>query len=251
MAELSGLTAVVTGGASGIGEAVCRVLQDRGAVVYAIDRQAGRTVDGVPVLAADITDEDAVASAVASVVESAGGLDILVNNAGVGAAGTVGDNSLEEWRQVFEVNVLGTVIVTRAALPYLRRSASAAIVNTCSVAAVVGLPQRALYSASKGAVLALTRAMAADHLAEGIRVCCVNPGTADTPWVARLLDAAQDPVAERSALQARQPTGRLVSADEVAHAVAGLASPLAGSTTGVALTVDGGLTGLRLPAVAD
>ncbi|MGI8947281.1 MAG: SDR family NAD(P)-dependent oxidoreductase [Ornithinimicrobium sp.] len=248
MAEFSGLTAVVTGGASGIGEAVCHLLQARGATVYAIDRQEGTTRGGVRVLAADVTDDDAVEAAVAAIVDRAGGLDILVNNAGIGAAGTVADNSIEEWRLVFDVNVYGTVRMTRAALPHLRRSAAAVVVNTCSVAAEVGLPQRALYSASKGAVLALTRAMAADHVSDNVRVCCVNPGTADTPWVSRLLDASEDPTTEREALQARQPTGRLVSADEVAHAVAGLASPLASATTGVALTVDGGLTGLRLPA---
>ncbi|HEY2320830.1 MAG TPA: SDR family oxidoreductase [Solirubrobacteraceae bacterium] len=136
--------------------------------------------------------------------------------------------------------------VTRAALPHLRRSQQAAIVNTCSIVATVGLPQRALYSATKGAVLALTRAMAADHVSEGIRVNCVNPGTADTPWVKRLLDAAEDPEAERAALEARQPLGRLVSADEVAHAICSLASPLAASTTGTAVEVDGGMAGLRL-----
>jgi NAD(P)-dependent dehydrogenase (short-subunit alcohol dehydrogenase family) len=139
------------------------------------------------------------------------------------------------------------VRATRAAIGYLRESRSAAVVNTCSIAATAGLPQRAAYSASKGAVLALTLAMAADHIADGIRVNCVNPGTADTPWVGRLLDHADDPAAERARLEARQPMGRLVSADEVAHAIAYLASPLSGSTTGTALAVDGGMAGLRLP----
>ena len=138
----------------------------------------------------------------------------------------------------------------RAALPLLREAArergQAAVVNTCSVAAIAGLPQRALYSASKGAVYALTLAMAADHVAEGIRVNCVIPGTADTPWVSRLLEAAPDPAAERAALHARQPMGRLVTADEVAAAIAYLASPLAGATTGTALAVDGGMSGLRV-----
>src|SRR6185437_6285297 len=121
-----------------------------------------------------------------------------------------------QWHQVFDVNVVGVVRVTRAALPYLRASGHAAIVNTCSIAATAGLPNRALYSASKGAILSLTLAMATDHLADGIRVNCVNPGTADTPWVQRLLAAAPDPEAERRALEQRQPMGRLVSAEEVA-----------------------------------
>jgi len=141
--------------------------------------------------------------------------------------------------------VLGTVRVSRAALPALRQSSSAVVVSTCSVAAQVGLPLRAAYSASKGAVLTL--AMAADHLAEGIRVCAVAPGTADTPWVQRLLHAAGDPAAERSALEGRQPIGRLVTAEEVAETICFLASPRSGSVTGTVVTVDGGLTGLRLP----
>jgi len=177
---------------------------------------------------------------------------VLVNNAGIGAQGTVEDNPEEEWRRVLEVNVLGIVRVSRACLPHLRRSRAAAIVNTCSVVATTGLPNRALYGASKGAVQSLTLAMAADYLPEGIRVNCVNPGTADTPWVQRLLAAADDPAAERAALEARQPQGRLVTAEEVAAAIAYLASPLSGSTTGVALAVDGGMTTLRLrgPAAA-
>ena len=149
---------------------------------------------------------------------------------------------------MFDINVLGIVRVTRAALPFLRASANAVVVNTCSIAATVGLPDRALYSATKGAVQSLTLAMAADHLAEGIRVCCVNPGTADTPWVRRLLAAAADPEAELQGLRARQPSGRLVTAEEVAAAIAYLASPLAGATTGTVLAVDGGMQGLRLPA---
>src|SRR5262249_37613663 len=156
----------------------------------------------------DVRDDASVRAAVAEAVEHLGGLDVLVNNAGIGAQGTVEDNTDEEWRNVFEVNVFGMVRVTRAALPHLRRSEHAAIVNTCSIAATAGLPQRALYSATKGAVQSLTLAMAADHLRDGIRVTCVNPGTADTPWVSRLLAATEDPEAERAALAARQPSGR-------------------------------------------
>jgi NAD(P)-dependent dehydrogenase (short-subunit alcohol dehydrogenase family) len=248
-AEFTGLTALVTGGASGIGLATARLLAARGARVAALDRVKADDEALYPVIA-DVTDDATVRAAVADAGEHLGRLDILVNNAGIGAAGTVEDNDDAEWHRVLDVNVLGMVRVTRAALPLLRRAAAergrAAIVNTCSVAAIAGLPQRALYSASKGAVYALTLAMAADHVAEGIRVNCVNPGTADTPWVARLLDAAPDPEAERAALTARQPMGRLVSADEVAAAVAYLASPLAGATTGTALAVDGGMSGLRL-----
>ena len=251
MSDVAGLVAVVTGGASGIGAATAALLARRGARVFALDRQVppeGALADGVQALTADVTDEAGLRDAIDEAASRGGGLDVLVNNAGIGAAGTVEDNDVDEWRRVLDVNVLGVVLGTRAALPYLRRSPAAAVVNTCSVAAEVGLPQRALYSASKGAVLALTRAMAADHLADGIRVTCVSPGTADTPWVQRLLDASPAPEQERAALEARQPSGRLVTAEEVAEAIAYLASPAAGSATGIALTVDGGLTALRLPA---
>jgi 2-keto-3-deoxy-L-fuconate dehydrogenase len=242
MAELSGLAAVVTGGGSGIGLAAARLLAARGARVAVLDL---KPADEFLALSADVADDASVRAAVAAAASGLGGIDILVNNAGIGATGTVADNPDEEWHRVYDVNVVGIVRVTRAALPHLRASAHAAIVNTCSVAATAGLPQRALYSATKGAVLSLTLAMAADHVQEGIRVNCVNPGTADTPWVGRLLDAADDPSAERAALAARQPMGRLVTAEEVAAAIAYLASPLAASVTGTALAVDGGMAGLR------
>jgi 2-keto-3-deoxy-L-fuconate dehydrogenase len=243
--SLDGLAALVTGGASGIGLATARLLAARGARVAVLDRELGglpAELYGVP---ADVTDDAGVRRAVRAATDELAGLDILVNNAGIGAQGTVADNPDDEWRAVFDVNVLGIVRVTRAALGHLRASAHASIVNTSSVTATVGLPNRALYSATKGAVQALTLAMAVDHAHEGIRVNCVNPGTADTPWVARLLDAAEDPAAERAALEARQPIGRLVTAGEVAAAIAYLASPAASATTGTALAVDGGMQGLR------
>lgn len=244
--EFTGLRMLVTGGASGIGHAIASLALDRGAAVAVLDLDPSTAPVGATALRADVSDDDSVASAVSAAAQSLGGLDIVINNAGIGAQGTVETNPLDEWRHVFEVNVFGMVRVLRAALPHLRRSSRAAVVNTCSIAATAGLPERALYSASKGAVLSLTLAMAADHLHEGIRVNCVNPGTADTPWIARLLDKATDPVAERAALEARQPSGRLVTAEEVAAAVLYLAGPSAGATTGTALAVDGGMAGLRL-----
>ena len=243
MAELSGLAAVVTGGGSGIGLAAARLLAARGARVAVLDLQPTDEFTG---LSADVTDDASVRAAVDAAAGRLGGIDILVNNAGIGAAGTVADNTDDEWHRVYDVNVVGLVRVTRAALPYLRASEHAAIVNTCSIAATAGLPQRALYSATKGAVLALTLAMAADHVGDGIRVNCVNPGTADTPWIGRLLDQADDPVAERAALEARQPMGRMVTAAEVAAGIAYLASPAAATVTGTALAIDGGMAGLRL-----
>ncbi len=187
-------------------------------------------------------------SAIAAVIDRFGGIDIVVNNAGVGSIGAVADTADDEWHRVLNVNVVGIARVSRAALPYLTASQHAAIVNVCSVLGVVGVPQRAAYAASKGAVAALTLAMAADHLSHGIRVNAVVPGTTDTPWVTRLLQATQDPVAAEASLRARQPTGRLITPEEVAHAIAYLASPLAASTTGALLAVDGGMTGLRPPS---
>ena len=250
MSDFEGLRALVTGGASGIGRATAELLAERGALVAVLDLDPSPV--GKPLLGhrADVTDDASVREAVAAEVGDRGGLDVLINNAGIGAQGTVEDNPDDEWHRVYDVNVLGMVRTTRACLPRLRASAHAAIVNTCSIAATAGLPQRALYSATKGAVYSLTLAMAADHVREGIRVNCVNPGTVDTPWVGRLLDAAPDPAAERAALEARQPTGRLVSPAEVAGAIAYLASPLSGATTGTALAVDGGMQGLRLRPVA-
>ncbi|MWA15280.1 SDR family NAD(P)-dependent oxidoreductase [Streptomyces sp. BA2] len=244
--DFEGLKALVTGGASGIGRATAELLAARGAHVAVLDLDPSSVEKPLTGHRADVSDDASVREAVAAAVAGLGGLDVLINNAGIGAQGTVEDNDDDQWHRVLDVNVLGIVRTTRAALPHLRDSHHAAIVNTCSIAATAGLPQRALYSASKGAVLSLTLAMAADHVREGVRVNCVNPGTVDTPWVGRLLDSAPDPAAERAALEARQPTGRLVSADQVAGAIAYLASPLSGATTGTALAVDGGMQGLRL-----
>ncbi|QKJ18526.1 SDR family NAD(P)-dependent oxidoreductase [Microbacterium hominis] len=248
MDGLTGLVAVVTGGGSGIGAATVAALRRAGAQVAVLDRQVPAHDDHA--FACDVTDALAVDRVIAEVVSRFGRLDIVVNNAGIGATGDVAGNSDDEWRQVFDVNVLGVARVSRAALPHLRRSLHAAIVNTCSIVATIGVPQRALYSASKGAVAALTLAMAADHVAEGIRVNAVLPGTADTPWVSRLLEAADDPDAAAEALRRRQPMGRLVTAEEIAQAILYLASPLAGSTTGILLPVDGGMGGIRVPQKA-
>jgi len=245
--EFKGLVAVVTGAGSGIGLAVAQHFHDNGAKVYGFDLQEGSMSPYAHFINCDIGDPASVSSAFATLAKQTQVIDILANNAGVGATGTVEDASEDDWHRVLNINVVGTSRVSAAAMPMLRKSKSPAIVNTCSIAATAGIQKRAAYSASKGAVMSLTLAMAADHVKEGIRVNCVNPGTSDTPWVVRLLSQAKDPAAERSALEARQPMGRLVSADEVARAIAYLASPRQASTTGTILAVDGGMQGLRLP----
>ena len=248
MGEFDGLVAAITGGSSGIGAATARALGARGAQVAVLDRQAPvEDVGEAAFIDCDVTDDAGVGAALAAIEAAFGGLDVLVNNAGIGAHGDVTAQDAAMWHRVLDVNVVGIVRVTAAALPLLRRSAHPAIVNTCSAVAVLGVPERALYGATKGAVLALTLAMAADHVRDGIRVNAVAPGTTDTPWVGRLLAATDDPDAAAEALRRRQPLGRLVTAEEVAHAIAYLASPLTGSTTGTILGVDGGMVTLRVP----
>jgi 2-keto-3-deoxy-L-fuconate dehydrogenase len=246
MTEFDGAVAIVTGGASGLGAATAALLAERGARVAVLDRDLAGVPDTFFSAVCDVTAAAQVDAAVAAVVERYGSLDIVINNAGIGATGDISANDDAEWHRVLDVNVVGLARVSRAALPHLRKSPRAAIVNTCSVVAVVGVPDRALYSASKGAVAAVTLAMAADHVRDGIRVNAVTPGTADTPWVGRLLDSAGDPEAAAAALRARQPMGRLITADEVANAIVYLASPSSSSTTGTLLAVDGGMAGLRL-----
>lgn len=243
--EFTGLRAIVTGGGAGIGAATIRALQARGARTAALDLDPSGAPEGALQIQVDVTDSAAVTSAVDRAAAELGGIDIVINNAGIGAQGQVEANDDAEWARVLDVNVTSVARVTTAALPYLRESAAAAVVNTASIASMLGLPERVLYSASKGAVQAMTLAMAADWVREGIRVNAVVPGTANTPWIGRLLEKADDPDAERAALNARQPHGRLVEPEEVAEAHCYLASPRNRSTTGVLLPIDGGMTNLR------
>ena len=244
--EFDGLVAVVTGGASGIGLATSLALAERGASVAVLDLTPEGLDARLTGFVADVGDRASVDAAIAAVGERFGAIDIVVNNAGISAIGSVEELPDDAWARVFNINVTGMARVSAAALPFLRASQHAAIVNLCSIGALNGLPRRALYNASKGAVLALTYAMATDHIAEGIRVNAVSPGTVFTPFVENFLTTFDDPVAERAALDARQATGRMVTPEEVASAILYLASPNSGSTTGTALDVDGGVTHLRV-----
>ncbi|HEV2640185.1 MAG TPA: SDR family oxidoreductase [Actinocrinis sp.] len=239
------LVAVVSGGASGIGAAAAAALAARGVRVAALDLNPDQAAAPAVGIACDVRDDESVRRAVAEVAERFGRIDIVVNNAGIGAQGDIAGNPDEEWLRVLDVNVVGMARLTRAALPYLRRSPAAAVVNTSSIYAWVGLPQRTVYAASKGAVFALTLAMAADHVGESIRVNAVAPGAVDTPWIDRLMAQAPDPAAARAALNARSPAGRLVRPEEVGEAIAYLATPASSATTGTVLAVDGGIHGLR------
>ena len=233
--EMGNGVVVVTGSAGGIGAATMDMFRARGDVVVGLD-----LLDGF-----DVTDPQACAAAVRDIVAEHGRIDVLSNNAGVGSSGDIVDATPEEWQRVFAVNVFGVANMSRAVLPVMRAAGCGSIVNICSVAASVGLVERAVYSASKGAILALTKAMAADEIAYGIRVNCVSPGTVASPWVERLIATASDPATALDALRRRQPLGRLVECDEVAAAVCFLAADTT-FTTGSDFLLDGGITGVRL-----
>jgi NAD(P)-dependent dehydrogenase (short-subunit alcohol dehydrogenase family) len=226
---------VVTGSSGGIGSAIVARFAAEGDRVVGLD-----LLDGV-----DVSRVDDCRAAVDRIVAEHGRIDVLCNNAGVGAVGDVVRSTPEDWERVFAVNVFGVANMSRAALPVMRAAGQGAIVNTCSVVASVGLVDRAVYSASKGAVLALTRAMAVDELPHGIRVNCVSPGTVASPWVERTVAAQPDPDAALEALRRRQPLGRMVTCDEVAAAVVYLAADTT-FTTGADFLLDGGITGVRV-----
>lgn len=240
--RFEGRTALVTGAASGIGAAITSQLLEEGARVFAADLALEGIPAGATPVRVDVADEASVAAFVTAAIEDTGRLDVLCNNAGIGSTTDPETCTLEEWERVFAVNVRGVFLGTRAALPQMRAQGSGAIVNTASVAGLVGLRDRAAYCASKGAVIAFTRQVALQYAGTGIRCNCVCPGTVDSPWVGRLLDAADDPAAARRALTARQPIGRLGTPEEIARAVVYLASEDAGFVTGSALVIDGGLT---------
>jgi NAD(P)-dependent dehydrogenase (short-subunit alcohol dehydrogenase family) len=226
---------VITGAAGGIGSAMMAAFAAAGDVTVGLD-----LADGF-----DVTDPQQCIDTADRVVAEHGRIDVLCNNAGISAIGDVVQSTPDEWHRVFAVNVFGIANMSRAVIPHMRASGGGAIVNTCSIVATVGLVQRAVYGASKGAVLGLTKAMAADEVQHGIRVNCVSPGTVESPWVQRLVAATADPAATHDALRRRQPMGDLVSCEAVADAVVYLAAPTT-FTTGTELLLDGGISGIRI-----
>lgn len=241
--------AIVTGAGAGIGRAIAIRLSREGARVMAadLDGDAAETVArelGPPGLAhqVDVSREDSTVAMIERVREEWGGIDVLVNNAGIGIAATTPDTEATDWRHVLEVCLTGTFFAMKYAIPLMRDGGGGAIINMSSVAALVGVADRAAYCAAKGGILALTRAAAIDHVAEGVRVNCIAPGTVDTPWVQRITSGYEDPEAARKAMEERQPHGRLVSPEEIAAMAAYLASDEAASVIGAAMVVDGGMT---------
>ena len=243
--RFEGQVAIVTGGSSGIGLATVTQLLGEGALVAVFDlTPLPATLDGqenVHYFAVDVTKKASVEEAVAQLVDMWRSINIVINCAGVGAIGKVGDNNEAEWTRVWNINVLGIALVIGSTISHLKLATPASVVNLGSAVAHTGFPDRVLYTATKGAVVSMTRAMAADYLGDDVRFNAVSPGTTDTPWLKDLFDASDNAEEERRKLNARQPHGRLVRADEVANAILYLASPLAGSTNGVSMSVDGGI----------
>ncbi len=232
---MGGRVVVITGSAGGIGAAMMQRFGDRGDTTVGLD-----LADGF-----DLTDPGQCERAVAHVIDTHGRVDVLCNNAGVASVGDVVESTPEDWQRVFAVNVFGMANMSRAVIPHMRTAGRGAIVNTCSIVATVGLAQRAVYGASKGAVLALTKAMAADEIHHGIRVNCVSPGTVQSPWVERLVATTDDPEATFESMRRRQPMGRMVTCEEVADAVMFLADDST-FTTGADFLLDGGISGIRI-----
>ena len=249
MERLEGKRAIVTGAGAGIGRAIALRLAGEGARVALadVDEEAAKNVASEiagETLArrTDVTRAEEVEALVSSVVEGWGGLDVMVNNAGVGVAATAVDTTEEDYDRVMDVCVRGTLLGMKYAIPAIRDSGGGSVINMSSVAALVGITDRAVYSAAKGAILSLTRAAAIDHVEEGVRVNCIAPGTVDTPWVSRITSGYDDPEQARANMQARQPHKRFVTPEEIAAMAAYLASDESASCIGACMIVDGGVT---------
>lgn len=248
---LADRVALITGAGSGIGRAMAQHFAGEGARVFAADldsasgEETARMVGGgARSVVADVSKSEDVRRMVDECLAAFGRIDVLCNNAGLGSTQTVIDTPDELWDRVMDVNARGTFLGCKHVIPHMIQAGGGVIVNTASVAGLVGLRNRAAYCAAKGAIVSLTRAVAVDHVAQKIRCNCICPGTVDSPWVGRLLEKAENPEAERAALVARQPMGRLGLPDEIAQAALYLASDAAAYVTGSALVIDGGLTAL-------
>jgi NAD(P)-dependent dehydrogenase (short-subunit alcohol dehydrogenase family) len=249
MERLRGKRIIVTGAGSGIGRAIALRFAAEGArvVISDVDGEAAARVAAEAggetlVRKTDVTSNSEVETLVQTSVEEWGGLDVMVNNAGIGVAGTTTVTTEEDYERVMDVCLRGTFLGMKHAIPAIRDSEGGSVINMSSVAALVGIADRAVYSAAKGAILAITRAAAIDHVEEGVRVNCIAPGTVDTPWIGRITAGYDDPEEARRNMQARQPHGRLVTPEEIAAMAAYLASDESASVIGACMVVDGGVT---------
>jgi NAD(P)-dependent dehydrogenase (short-subunit alcohol dehydrogenase family) len=233
--------AVVTGAGSGIGQQIVLRLLAEGARVVAGDVSLDGVPEGAIAVRCDVSQEADVERLIMIAADQLGGVDVLFSNAGIGSTASVLDTSVDEWDQVFAVNVRGVFLGAKHVLPGMLEQGHGVIVNTASVAGLIGLPNRASYCASKGAVIALTKQIAVQWASAGIRCNCICPGTVDSPWVGRLTAQADNPAAHRAELIARQPMGRLGQPEEIALSALYLASDAASFMTGTALVIDGGI----------
>lgn len=256
MAEFDGRTALITGGSSGIGRATALLLSSRGAQVTicgheqaAIEQTLAQWPAATPAprgRVVDVRDDDDVAVLIDETVASTGGLDILVTAAGVQRYGTAADTTAAEWNDVLAVNLTGSFLAVRHALPHLRASRAGAIVIVSSVQAFITQTSVAAYTASKGALNAFTRSVAVDEAARGVRANVVCPGSVDTPMLRTAARKFSDgtPTGEQALIErwgATHPMGRVARPAEVAEAIVFLASDRASFVTGISLPVDGGL----------
>ena len=249
MKRLEGKRAIVTGGASGIGKAIVQMFVNEGArvIVADIDLKSAAALcnelnDQAKPFELNVTSADNFQSLINFCEKEYEGLDVIVNNEGIGLAGKLPDTSESDWQRVIDVNLKGAFLGMKYAIPLMKKSGGGSIINISSIAALVGLVDRAVYSASKGGIIAMSRAAAIDHIIDNIRINCIAPGTVDTPWIERITQTYEDPEAAKKAMKERQPHGRLVTPDEIAAMAVYLASDESRSTIGSVMIVDVGMT---------
>ncbi|MCY3559586.1 MAG: SDR family NAD(P)-dependent oxidoreductase [bacterium] len=242
MRRFEGKVALVSGAEGGIGGATVARLAAEGAEVWCAVLPGLAAPSGYRAVEVDVTVEQHWTAALETVTGTSGRLDVLVNSAGILGIGTAEDTSLEQWRRVLDVNLTGTFLGCRAAVGHMRRSGGGAIVNLSSFAGLRGLVGMVSYATSKGGVIALTQSLAKDHASDGIRVNAVCPGSVDTPMIAAVVAAADDPQARRQRAIEGYLIERMARPAEIAAAIAYLASDDASFITGQALPVDGGRT---------
>ena len=247
--KLEGKVAIITGAAAGIGAASAELFAREGASVVAVDLDSAtlHTVAqriGARCLAieADVSRRADVERVLQATLERFNRLDILFNNAGIVPPGKIDAISEDVWDRAMSINVKSMYLFSHAAIPIFRKQGGGIILNTASATALRAVPDRALYTATKAAVVGLTKSMALDHVKENIRVNCLCPGTVDTPSLAQRLSAFPDPAEARKKFIARQPMGRFGTAEEIAAAALYLVSIDSAFVTGVAFAIDGGLT---------